>query len=54
MIALTNTLDNMMMNNDILRMRLAERVTEVRERFSMDRIRLLWETLFEESLHERQ
>ena len=50
-IALTATLDKMM-SNDTLRLRLAERAIEVRERFSMEKITRLWEQLFDEVLVE--
>jgi glycosyltransferase involved in cell wall biosynthesis len=46
-IALTNTLNNIM-SDDKLRLRLATRAIEVRDRFSMERITGLWEKLFDE------
>jgi glycosyltransferase involved in cell wall biosynthesis len=49
MIALTATLDKIM-SNDTLRLRLAERAIEVRERFSIEKITRLWEQLFDEVL----
>ncbi len=49
--ALTATLDKLM-GNDSLRLQLAERATDARERFSMEKITQQWEHLFNEVLEE--
>jgi glycosyltransferase involved in cell wall biosynthesis len=51
-VALNAALDKMM-SNDALRLRLAERAIDARERFSMAKITRLWEQLFDEVLIEQ-
>ena len=46
-VALSAALDKVM-GDDLLRLSLAERATEVRKRFSMEKISSLWEQLFED------
>jgi glycosyltransferase involved in cell wall biosynthesis len=46
-VALTAALDRLMSNKE-LRLKLAERAIEVRERFSIEKITQLWEQLFDE------
>lgn len=51
--ALTSALDRVM-SDDTLRRSLAARAAEARERFSIDRITKMWESLFEEVRSERR